>query len=392
MATNQDDGNVESTIPSGNFHQHFRRGIATLQEQIDSLLLPETPISDRQTVTDAAVVGIAKLSSELADASGELPSYDQRSYNQAIKTLNDKLAIARASHAPRSKFAFKNKRLAAPSSEANSVNTSRSVTPVHLQDPANTMRGRPTPAFASPASHLIGGQDTEHNDETPRFTSDDNQWILINAKKDVYISWPPSGAADEEDSAPLQHGKTCVVSEISGSIVKLDTNTKTPSPSALTLNTTDETLILAADVRGAAHITGLNNSVLVLSCHQFRMHKSHNVDVYLYCNNRPIIEDCTHIRFARIPPVFQNSDLGTGQSVDGTASKPNMFDQVDDFKWLRAEASPNWSTMREDEAITEAAWQEILERLRKSDGGAHEAPTPESITEILRGLNIKAVS
>lgn len=388
MALDEDDSTVEVTSPAGNFHQHFRRGIATLQERIDSLLLSDTSLSNRQAIIDTSMVGIAKLSTELADASGELPSYDQRSYNQAIKSLNDKLAVVRASHAPKTKFSFKNKRLAAPSSEANSVNTSRSVTPTHLQDPESQSRGRPTPAFAPPPSHVLAGQHGERHEETSRYTDDDNQWILLNAKKDAYVSWPPSNMV-EDDPAQLQHGKTCIVSEISGSIVKIDTNQNMPSPSALTLNATDQTLILAADIRGAAHITGLRNSVLVLSCHQFRMHKSNNVDVYLYCNNRPIIEDCTHIRFARIPPIFRSSGLGTEHGVERMKGKPNMFDQVDDFKWLRAEASPNWSTLQEDETVQEQTWEEILERLRKCDGGANEALSPESITQILQSLKIE---
>lgn len=346
-------------------------------------------MADRQASIDATMVGIARLSTELADASGELPSYDQRSYNQAIKALHDKLAIARASHAPKTKFSFKNKRLAAPTSETNSVNTSRSVTPTHLRDPENASRGTPTPAFASPSVHVLAGQDPDHNDESQRSTNDDDQWILLNGRKDAYVRWPPSSVA-EEKSSPLQYGKTCVVSEISTSIIKIESNDKTPAPSALTLNTTDGTLILAPDIRGAAHITGLRNSVLVLSCHQFRMHKSHNVDVYLYCNNRPIIEDCSHIRFASIPPVFRTPSLGMGRNTDETASRQNMFDQVDDFKWLRAEASPNWRPMGEEEAVTEEAWQEVLERLRKCDGGVNEELSSEGITAILESLNIKA--
>lgn len=37
-----------------------------------------------------------------------------------------------------------------------------------------------------------------------------------------------------------------------------------------------------------------------------------------------------------------------------------MFDQVDDFKWLKATASPNWSVLSEEEAIPEGEWKKIL--------------------------------
>lgn len=34
----------------------------------------------------------------------------------------------------------------------------------------------------------------------------------------------------------------------------------------------------------------------------------------------------------------------------------NQWDQVDDFKWLKAEKSPNWSVMPEEERLEEDVW------------------------------------
>jgi hypothetical protein len=41
---------------------------------------------------------------------------------------------------------------------------------------------------------------------------------------------------------------------------------------------------------------------------------------------------------------------------------PNLWDQVDDFKWLRAEHSPNWSILRPEDgrAVTNQAWENII--------------------------------
>lgn len=40
---------------------------------------------------------------------------------------------------------------------------------------------------------------------------------------------------------------------------------------------------------------------------------------------------------------------------------PNLWDQVDDFKWLRAEHSPNWSVLQPDDAraIDGEGWEKI---------------------------------
>ena len=34
----------------------------------------------------------------------------------------------------------------------------------------------------------------------------------------------------------------------------------------------------------------------------------------------------------------------------------NQWDQVDDFKWLKAEHSPNWSVLPEEQRIGEEVW------------------------------------
>lgn len=48
------------------------------------------------------------------------------------------------------------------------------------------------------------------------------------------------------------------------------------------------------------------------------------------------------------------------QLTDKEKSETNMFDQVDDFKWLKAAASPNWSLLPESEAIPEEVWKKAL--------------------------------
>jgi len=38
----------------------------------------------------------------------------------------------------------------------------------------------------------------------------------------------------------------------------------------------------------------------------------------------------------------------------------NLFDQVDDFKWLKTTESPNWSVLPESEVIPESVWKKAL--------------------------------
>lgn len=118
-------------------------------------------------------------------------------------------------------------------------------------------------------------------------------------------------------------------------------------------------LVVAGRVAGAAHVTGVRDSVLVLNARQVRMHECANVTVYLWCGSHPIIEDCRGVRFAPLPGRYlaEGQDAGGGGGGGG-----NQWDQVDDFNWLKAEASPNWERLPEgDPAVPEDFWTETVQ-------------------------------
>ena len=77
----------------------------------------------------------------------------------------------------------------------------------------------------------------------------------------------------------------------------------TPFP-GLTLKNIKDSLIIAGRVAGPVHITGLSHSIVVVIARQVRIHECKDVDVYLHCTSHPIIEDCSNMRFAPLPPCF----------------------------------------------------------------------------------------
>lgn len=44
---------------------------------------------------------------------------------------------------------------------------------------------------------------------------------------------------------------------------------------------------------------------------------------------------------------------------ENQSSVPNQWDQVDDFKWLKAAHSPNWSVLPLDDRLDDEAWKEL---------------------------------
>jgi len=45
---------------------------------------------------------------------------------------------------------------------------------------------------------------------------------------------------------------------------------------------------------------------------------------------------------------------------DGEDWGPNQWDQVDDFKWLKADHSPNWDVLPEQERISQDVWKNTV--------------------------------
>lgn len=341
---------------------------SALQDQM--LKLPTIPTigGERSDAIDHCLAGIARLSAEVKDASVYIPPYDQRTYGEAIKALSEKLQNTRNSFAPRSKFSFSSgvkknpsaisledaeelaaQRLRVPgySSGGSSVESSRIGTPLHLLSPANEPADNESANTTSSSPHEdpINAELRSESDNGivrhPSFSKSSR--ISLSNHSGLHIILPRA-ASHATSSGTLSRLTHCVVD--------MATPTTSGRPfTALTLRDITNSLIICGAVAGPVHITSVHNSVIVVSARQFRMHDSESIDVYLHCASRPIIEDCQGIRFAPLPESYV---------TDNTTRVKNMWDQVDDFKWLKAEASPHWSVLPEEERVGENVWREVV--------------------------------
>ncbi|KAH0996171.1 hypothetical protein GBA52_020035 [Prunus armeniaca] len=86
-----------------------------------------------------------------------------------------------------------------------------------------------------------------------------------------------------------------------------------------------------------------------MASHQIRIHNAKRSDFYLRVRSRPIIEDSCGMRFAPYCLSYQGieDELREASLVEETENWSN----VDDFLWLRAVQSPNWSVLPEDERV-----------------------------------------
>jgi hypothetical protein len=271
---------------------------------------------------------IARLASEVKDAASYLPTYDQRTYAEAVKALREKLEETRAQYAPRPKFAFKTARknpsamslsdaaeLAAQKrqglpgylSPGSSIESSIAPTPQDLSTPptedtlvppmlpsAAAENTRPFPDITQ-LSGKVEKEELRSDPQRPQLQSSDTT-IAISNQSEAHIILPSSSS----------HASTpCHLVRIENCVVDLSVPTSSGLPFAsLTMKGVRKSLLLCGKVDGPAHVTGIENSVLVLDCRQLRMHDCKNVDVYLQCLSRPIIEDCYGIRFAELPQAY----------------------------------------------------------------------------------------
>ncbi|KXH68658.1 tubulin binding cofactor C, partial [Colletotrichum salicis] len=302
-----------------------------LQEQIDNVSSISQVGGERQDAIDHILAGISNLSNEVADASDYVPSYDQRNYAQAVKALTDKLNETTAKLAPRSRFQFKPR--GASSATANSdlatpKNDPRLMVGASLADPLPPSRGGPViaPPDSSQATETDGLGDLpnfpkNYNEEMARPSATKVRKPSFSTAKDIAIFSQdglhiilPSSASRATSSGRLTDLKGCVV-DMS---IALSGHT---SFANLALKNIERSLVVAGNVAGPAHITGVSDSIIVVSARQDNT------------------EDPTK----------------------------NQWDQVDDFKWLKSEPSPNWSVLAEEKRLPEEIWTKVVPGERGKD-------------------------
>lgn len=323
---------------------------------------------ERADATDHCLAGIVRLSNEVKDAASYIPTYDQRVYAEAIKALQDRLSETRAAFEPRSKFSFKNKkntsavslsdaavlgvegRLSIPgyhSPGGSSVDSSANNTPNYpstpLNEPDRQQQERPELAPTSFPGVSVGDFGGAKS-PAGAFAATGISSVSVDDHQGLHIMLPASGSTS---TVPVS------ITSLDRCIVDMSIPTANGKPYAsLTAKGVQESLLICGQVNGPAHITGVERSVIVVSCRQFRMHNCSNVDVYLSCSSNPIIEDCSNIRFGRIPKAYAlNHDRPDHE---------DRWSQVEDFKWIKPEPSPNWSLLDHNDAVPEEVWAEIV--------------------------------
>ncbi|KAI3325489.1 tubulin-specific chaperone C [Xylariaceae sp. AK1471] len=343
--------------PKEKFFRHFQAEITLIQDEIDSLVTMSTIGGERQIGIDTVLGGISRLSNEVMDAADFIPSYDQRAYSQAIKALTEKLKETTGKLAPKSRFQFKSRSKETEAAQSQPTPDPRLHRPWSSDGSRHEVEDSSEAGAEAETRDAVGSLPSfpskNYNDELsrpdqvgggvrkPSFSEAKN--IAISDHRSLHIILP-STASRATSSGSLTNLDHC--------IVDMTIPTRTGAPFAgLTLKNIKHSLIIAGHVAGPAHITGVEDSIIVVAARQVRMHDCKNVHVYLHCTSHPIIEDCSQVAFAPLPSYYVD---------ESTPAETNQWNQVDDFKWLKNIASPNWSTLAEKYRIPHDVWEETV--------------------------------
>ncbi|KAK0353728.1 hypothetical protein LTR91_019268 [Friedmanniomyces endolithicus] len=327
---------------SEKFFSFFQRAVTDLTQQINDLGSRGTSGGERADAVDHCQAGIARLSDAVKDASSVIPAYDQRTYGDAIKALSNKLQESKALFAPRPKFAFKSGGSFAQKKNASALSPSDAAV---LAD--QRRKGAPGYGPGSSAESSLAITPAQLRSPVPERVDEEavsqSASVKIDNRDGAHIILRPS-VGHATSSGTLSNLRRCVVDM--SSPISTD-----HSLAGLTLKNISDSLIICGHVSGAAHLTNVRNSVIVVASRQFRMHESQGCDVYVLSSGRPIIEDCTDVRFAPLPGLYMREE---DHRVE------NQWREVDDFKWLRNEPSPNWKVLEEQQRVKEEAWRDVI--------------------------------
>ncbi|KAK4098660.1 hypothetical protein N658DRAFT_499113 [Parathielavia hyrcaniae] len=325
---------------NNSFYLRFRNSVEDIQQQLEVLPSKATVGGERMYAIEDILSRISRLSREVADVADSVPAYDHRAYSDTVKALREEITEAQAQYQPKPRFQFKQRAL---NSSATPKPDSRSLNPAT----ANNHSDSP-PVAAGARDHASNNNGTTTSNPAPSTRRD----LALSDHKGVHITLP-STAARAVSAWTLTNLNRCIVDmsaqPSSGSSSSEDD--AHPPFASLTLKDVSGSVIVAGRVDGPVHVTNVRDSVVVVATRQVRIHDCDNLVFYLHCVSRPIVEACTRVRFAKAPACYL---------TDKQKGETNLFDQVDDFKWLKATASPNWSVLPEAEAVPEVVWKKHL--------------------------------
>ncbi|KAL6721168.1 hypothetical protein ACLMJK_000270 [Lecanora helva] len=231
---------------------------------------------------------------------------------QALKVMTEKLQAARSASAPKRKFTF-----AKYTAEKQSTVGTSAATNSNCSPPLAVVRS----TAASEAQDDYRESNFAKIKETGAHLSGSSASLNLTSL---------SSKVEIVTEHALRSAVT--IARIDRCVVDLSQSVSQARPfSTIAVKDVSRSLLLCGQVSGAAHITNVEDSTIIIWSRQARMHEW-------------------------LPEsIYPQSEGSTG------ALASNLWDQVDDFNWLKAQHSPNWSLLQPGDvyAIDDEGWEKV---------------------------------
>jgi hypothetical protein len=124
--------------------------------------------------------------------------------------------------------------------------------------------------------------------------------------------------------------------------------------------------VYVGPVRGSVYVDRCSGCTFAVPCRQLRIHDTTGTDFYVRTASGPIIEGCHAVRFAEYCLSYANLDEQMEEAQ--LAAMPNAWSDVKDFKWHRAQRSPNWGPIPQEDHLRTAdrVPEDVLQVVRVS--------------------------
>lgn len=265
----------------------------------------------------------------VAQNSYSLPSFEVRTCLETVSNLKLTLDALASDLVPKKRFSFKNKK--APISEVNVIEAETRVTQSETRD-SSGFEDREVKAPSSGAVSVI-----------------ESETRVTELGKPSFRVWDSPGFKGRENEVLVREFKGMEMGEFSISDLSSCEVRLIGCLRALFVHKLRDCKVYVGPVFGSVLIEEVEGCVFVLASHQIRIHHTKGSDFYLRVRSRPIIEDCIGVRFA--PYCLGYDGIERDLKESNLDEETGNWANVDDFRWLKAVQSPNWSILPESERI-----------------------------------------
>ncbi|XP_026440216.1 tubulin-folding cofactor C-like [Papaver somniferum] len=293
----------ESTKSFTDRFYEFKKSIETEINRCRLVTDPESKANLKSDL-DKLSISISELEKLVAENSYFLPSYEVRASLKTICDLKETLDSVSFELLPKKKFSFRNKSTAAKKDQVNVVTTE------------NENSG-----FDSVLAEKCSIQVRD----SPGFRNKEGV-VLVK-----------SFGSSKEGDFTLSDLNSCEV-RVTGCF------------RALYIHRLRNCRVYVGPVMGSILIEQAEDCLFMMASHQMRIHHAKKTDFYLRVRSRPIIEDCNSVTFA--PYLLRYEGIDKDLKDSSLDEETGSWANVDDFKWLRAVQSPNWSILPEEERVS----------------------------------------